>query len=504
MTQVYVSLVTCLAMALVAPFMASLVRGRAVPEVVFLVFGGAILGSHGLRLINPQLAPVEAISDLGMGFLFLKAGYEIDPRDLVGRMGRVASASWLVSLGLGFLVTMTVFAGLGFSDSSSWPALAIIMTTTGYGTLAPIMEERGLQQTSVGRVVTIYGSLGELLPIVAMSFLLSTRATGRTVAALLVFALVCFLVLAFSRAAKRAGTRFWRFLQESTDALSQPMMRVVSLLLVFLLLATAIFRFDGVLGAFAAGFILRALFPEGNPELEGKIGVISNGFFQPIFFVVSGAALDLSAATQNLPLLLAFIASLAVVRGVVVGVTLRIDPETRRLSWKESLVSATYCTMALPLVVAVSNIAVASEVMSATEASVLIIAAAVTVVVVPVVTALARVVDEFGPSEAFHGILHDEHGLREALHESVENFHRREAAYHERLHAAREKGQQLSSAVYLAMPEGALDLMMLDDSGYDDAGYDDSAGGDADVIPSGDSAIGGAGSGPAGDVGARG
>ena len=172
--EIYYSLVTILLVTVVSPFVASLIPGRAVPEVVFLVFGGAICGKFGLAGINPDLEPVKLLADLGMGFLFLKAGYEIDTRDLLGRTGAYAAGSWLVSLGLGFAVVALVFSRLGFGQSS-WVALAICMTTTAYGTLAPIMHDRRLQGTRVGKAVDVYGSLGEILPVLAMAFLLSSR-----------------------------------------------------------------------------------------------------------------------------------------------------------------------------------------------------------------------------------------------------------------------------------------------------------------------------------------
>ncbi len=45
MASIYFSLFCILVVATLAPFVASLVPGRAVPEVVFLVFGGALWAS---------------------------------------------------------------------------------------------------------------------------------------------------------------------------------------------------------------------------------------------------------------------------------------------------------------------------------------------------------------------------------------------------------------------------------------------------------------------------
>ncbi|WP_077597608.1 cation:proton antiporter [Olsenella urininfantis] len=288
MNSILFSLFVILSVTTLAPFLASLVHGRAVPEVVFLVFAGAILGSHGMGVINTSSAALVLVGDLGLGFLFLKAGYEIDPRDLVGHAGRVAGASWLASFAVGSAL-VPLFANLGVSEPASWIALSIAMTTTAYGTLAPILRDRGLTDTRVGRIITVHGAMGELLPVVAMSFLLSSRSLEGTLVSFAIFGLVCLLVLGFSKRVKRIGARFWSFLVNDVGHASQPLLRMVSAILVLLLLAASYFDFDIVLGAFAAGFILRALFPEGNEDMEEHIDVISNGFFQPAFFVISGA-----------------------------------------------------------------------------------------------------------------------------------------------------------------------------------------------------------------------
>jgi Kef-type K+ transport system membrane component KefB len=454
LASIYFSLFCILVVATLAPFVASLVPGRAVPEVVFLVFGGALLGKYGvLRGIDPDLEPIQLLGDLGMGFLFLKAGYEIDARDLLGRTGAIATGSWLVSLALGFAVVSLFSSRLGFGQSS-WVALAICMTTTAYGTLAPIISDRKLMGTRVGRAVSVYGSLGEILPVLAMAFLLSSRSVKRTGVLLVSFVLVCVAVYLITSRARNAGARFWRFLVENAGSSSQPLMRVVSLLLVFLLLATVVFQFDAALGAFASGFILRALFPEGSEALEGKIDVLSNGFFQPVFFVVSGASLDLAAATRDLPLLFGFILALIVVRGLVVAVSLRVDPGTRAMSWREVFSTSAYCTMALPLIVAITGIAQDNGVLSATAASVLVTSAALTVLVIPVVTSFVRVVDEVDPVEAAHELAHHEAPLEEVMREHMTTFHERQSRFHRERSAIHRQGRRFSSAEYFARMEG--------------------------------------------------
>lgn len=452
METILLSLVIMLLVATVAPFLASLVPGRAVPEVVFLVFAGAVLGPHMLGLISTDSPAIKLVSDLGMGFVFLMAGYEINLKDLMGKTGRWATASWLVSFALGYAVVGLFFSRLGFGQTS-WIALAILMTTTAYGTLAPIMHDRDLDGTPVGRIVTIYGSLGELLPIFAMSVLMSTRTIRGTVSSIIFFVAVVLLVLAFSKRFQQAGNSFWRFLEEKSETASFPQVRMVVAILVLLLLASELFGFDGVLGAFAAGFILRALFPQGNEKLERNLRVLSGGFFQPLFFVVSGAGIDLAAATANLPLLIGFILALVVVRGFVVAATLNLDKETRGLSWQEKFSASAYCTMALPLVVAITSVAVSQGVLESSAASVLVTSAALTVLLIPVVTSLVRVAEAADAAVAVHELadLSSDATIHDILHAHHLTFNEHQEQFRREIIQAHERGEYLSAADFLAL-----------------------------------------------------
>lgn len=393
----FASLAVIMLVAVLAPYVASLVPGRAVPEVVFLVFAGAVLGPHLLGVIDTATEPMKVISDLGLGFLFLMAGYEIDPHDLLSKTGMHATLCWCASLGLGLLVANTLLAGR-FSGMAGI-AFAILLTTTAYGTLAPIMHDRGLFDTRVGHVVTVYGSLGELLPVLAMSLLLSTRTRVQATGVVLLFVAACVGILLLPRVFPGPARRGAAFLRENAWSGSQPLLRAAVFLLILLEFLALYLGLDPVLGAFSAGFVLRALIP-ADSELESKLRGIGNGFLVPVFFVISGAGIDLSAVASDAGLLVAFIGLLVVVRGVVVAVSIHVNPDTRDLSWQETFASAAYCTMALPLVVAITGVAESMGVMDGATGSVLVAAGAITVLLIPVVTSFVRVTAEAHPVDA--------------------------------------------------------------------------------------------------------
>ena len=176
MTQELVSLTIIMAVAAVSPIVAQLIPGKFIPQTVLLLAAGAVLGPYGFGVIEVNDA-VKLLSELGMAFLFLLAGYEIDPKRLAGHQGKVGLLTWVVTLGLAWLVVtfLPFFAKQGINGV----ATVIALTTTALGTLMPILKERGLEGTPIGDAIISYGTWGELGPIIAMAILLSPAPAGR-------------------------------------------------------------------------------------------------------------------------------------------------------------------------------------------------------------------------------------------------------------------------------------------------------------------------------------
>lgn len=442
-------LAVIMALVLGCSFLASLIPGRPVPEVVFFVFAGAIVGPNCLGLVQP-LDGLALISRLGMGFLFLMAGYELDPRELAGRMGRHAAVCWAVSAALAFLITPRL--GLGLSPTGT-AAFAIALTTTAYGTLVPIMRDRGLGGTRVGRVVVAYGAMGEILPVLAMSLLLSPhRSTSMNLAVLAGFFVLCLVVAVRAERARDVGSRLSDFLhQNAENAGSQPTLRAAVLLLVALLALAEMLDLDAVLAAFAAGFILRHVVGrDGGHRVMQKVEIVGNGLFVPAFFVYSGLGIDFAAVGADPGLLLTFMALLLAVRAIPLGLSLSAFPETRDMPLGEKVSASLYCTMALPLIVALTEAATRAGAMDEQMASVLVTSGALSVLAIPVITSFFRVAIAAHPVEAAREVAERPEELRRIIHEHQEHAHEVAERFHEERRELRRRGVRLSSADFLA------------------------------------------------------
>ena len=383
----FISLAIISIVAAIVPLIANRIPNKLVPETVLLLIAGAVLGPYALNVVNTTDA-VSLLSELGMAFLFLLAGYEIDPRNLTGRQGRSSVITWLVSFAIATIIVM-VFTSAE-TGSIGATAAAIALTTTAIGTLMPILAERGLLGTRIGDLVLSYGTYGEIMPILAISLLLTTRAKWVTVIILLLFAAIAVVVGVQAKRFRHVGNQAYDFLVDRANSGSQTLVRATICLLICLVAISAIFDLDIILGAFAAGFVLRYVVPEGNHSLEHKLEGIGYGFLIPLFFVVSGASIDLSAIGAKPLMLVVFIVLLLVVRFVPIMVSLRLNRQTRNMHWSDRVTVAFYCTTALPLIVAVTNVAVSAEAMDPATASVMVAAGAISVFLMPLLASICQ------------------------------------------------------------------------------------------------------------------
>ena len=96
---------------------------------------------------------------------------------------------------------------------------------------------------------------------------------------------------------------------------AQIAVRLVLLLLISLGGLAIAFDLDVVLGAFAAGFVLRRALPDGDESLEHKLEGLAFGLLIPIFFITSGMTIDPAAIAANPLDLLIFVLAILVIRG---------------------------------------------------------------------------------------------------------------------------------------------------------------------------------------------
>lgn len=368
------TLLAVAAVAVAAPLVAGLLPRLRISQVVLLLAGGMVIGQHGLAIGSADT--VQSLADVGLGFVFLLAGYEIDQRMFGQDAGRRALVSWVVTVVVA-VAAVWVLAATGIVRAVVPVALAL--TTTALGTLLPVLREAGMLRGRLGRYLLAAGAVGELFPILAIAVFLGVSNRFVALGSLAAVAVLAVLLSVVPRLV-RDGGRLASVIAEGQHETTQTTLRVTVLLLVLLLAVTDEFHLDAVLGAFLAGMVVRRWAGAGAPDLERKLDVVGYGFFIPIFFVYSGMNLDLGAIAESPARPLLFFALMVAARGLPALLVYRgALPLRQRVQMM--LVSAT----ALPLLVALAQIGLRNGTMLAENAAALVGAGMLTVLVLPAV-----------------------------------------------------------------------------------------------------------------------
>jgi Kef-type K+ transport system membrane component KefB len=359
--------------AALTPIAAGLLSRLRVPQVVILILGGILVGPQGLEWADPE--GIELISNVGLGFLFLLAGYELELGLFRERAGRLALSAWLVTALVAVAVTGAL-AAAGFVRA--FVPIAIGLTTTALGTLLPILRDNRMLEGRFGAFIMAAGAVGEFLPIVAIAIFLSAQGAFLGLVSLVVIAVVALLFTFVPRVIRNKKIR--GILSEGENETSQTSLRWTIVLLFALLVIAADFGLDVVLGAFLAGVVLRRWAPGDVHSLEGKLDAVGYGFFIPVFFVASGMSLDLQSIIKSPARLVVFFVLFLVVRGLPALLFYRRDlPPRGRVQLM--LLTAT----ALPLLVALAEIGLESGTMLPENAAALVGAGVLSVIVFPAV-----------------------------------------------------------------------------------------------------------------------
>ena len=363
--------------AAVAGTLAAIISGRGliVPVVVLELIAGVVLGPHVIGLHVNEF--ISFFSDLGLGLLFFFVGYEIEFRRIAGRPLRLALLGWGVSLALAYSVGGALAAaGIVLSLLYTGSALA----TTALGTLIPILSDTGELRTRFGTHLLAAGAVGEFGPIVLITLILSTQSVLRNA-----LILVAFVALAVAVAVLAVRFKEWSLplLERTLEMSSQLAVRWIVVLVFALAFLAFKLGLDLLLGGFAAGIITREMLRNREmPTFDSKLSGVAFGVFVPFFFVVSGMNLDVSAlfaSVGSVAKMGVFFLLFLVVRGTPALVLYRRVLD-RRARAALALMSSTQ----LPLVIAITTLAVSSGHMRQSTAAALVGAAVLSTLVFPI------------------------------------------------------------------------------------------------------------------------
>src|SRR5262245_27556789 len=294
MTISFTSVAVIAVVAVVAPLAIGL-TGLKLPAVVVEILLGIVVGPQALGWASDD-EPVQVLSVIGLAFLLLLAGLEIDFDRLRGRLLRLTGLAYVVSFGIALVIGL----GLRAADLVRSPLLvAIVLSATGLGIILPILKDAGETSTAFGQVIVAGASIAEVGPIVLLSLFFSGESGGLGAKLALLVAFVAFVAaIGLTIVGLERSTRVSAVLVKLQDTTAEIRVRGAFLLLALFVVLASRFGLEAILGAFLAGATLKLVDRDRGMThafFHQKLQAVGFGAFIPFFFVSTGIRLDVAS-----------------------------------------------------------------------------------------------------------------------------------------------------------------------------------------------------------------
>jgi Kef-type K+ transport system membrane component KefB len=306
----FTNLVVVAAIAVAAPVLLGFFPAIRLPAVVLEIIAGIVVGPSGLGWVHID-DPIEILALMGLAFLLFLAGLEIDASRLRGRLLRLASIGFLLTIVLG-VATGAALDAAGFAESPLLVGIALMATSLGL--VVPVLKDAGHADTALGQLVIASSSVADFGAVVLLTLFFSGEDSGAG-AKLVLLGGFGLLAVATALGLSRLGRsmRLEGVLVRMQDTTAEIRVRIAVLILVAFVALAEQFGLETILGAFLAGAIINMVDRDAmstHPHFRIKLEAIGYGFLVPVFFVTTGLRFDLEAlldspsAIARVPLLL--------------------------------------------------------------------------------------------------------------------------------------------------------------------------------------------------------
>lgn len=387
-TNEFSSLLIVLGLAFFVPLLIS--KFKALPVVVGEMLAGLILAQLGL-LDPSESSTLTLFSNIGLAFLMFLAGLEIDiPSLLNGRKERKQNSKLSLPILMLIIYALTLLLAAGSSyllNQWGMPINVILLTlifgATSLGVVLPVLKNRNMLHTATGQAMFLGSTVDDLFTVILLTIYLLFNQHGlslQILSFLLIF--ILFLIIA------RIGVRFFKLprVVKLFDSLSQATVQIkvrgaIVILLIFVAMAESL-GVELILGAFLAGMLVGLFKSPQDDSLVNKLEAFGFGLFIPIFFIVTGANLNIQALIAN-PQNLIFLPVL-----LVLSIFVKLVPALilkSRIGWRSSIATGILLNTHLSIEVAIAVIGEQLGLITAATSAVIIVFAILTVILMPII-----------------------------------------------------------------------------------------------------------------------
>ncbi|MEI5840332.1 monovalent cation:proton antiporter family protein [Lacticaseibacillus rhamnosus] len=293
-----ISLLIVLTAALLTPLLMAHFHINSIPTAVAEILVGIILGKSLLGWVHTG-GEMQALSELGVTILIFLSGMEIDfslfkPQPKTEKGPQPANPVVLATVGFATVIIISLGFSylLKFIHFYNFPIFAtILFTTIALGVVIAALKEQELLHQPLGQTILLIAALGEVIPLISLTIYSALNGSSDNNLWLLLLLLLAALVLL---ARFKRIYSFFAAIDKSTTQLD---IRLAFFLVFTLVTIASRVGAESILGAFLAGMVMKLLGP--RQETQDKLTSLGYGFFIPIFFIVTGANLDLKALVAD-------------------------------------------------------------------------------------------------------------------------------------------------------------------------------------------------------------
>lgn len=280
---------------------AVLLRRIGIPTIMGELIVGILIGPAVLGLIEPSEI-IDVLAQLGIFFLMLHTGVKTNPREFITALRKSFGIATIGAL-IPFLTAMSVALLFGYSMHSAL-FVGITLTATAVVVTLKILQDLGLQNTKIARVIVASCILDDLLSLITFSIILSViKSEEVSLFSLLMVGLKSTL---FFGVTIIAGYYLYPlFKKPFRDPKGKGFTFLLILGIGFGLFAELI-GLHMILGAYLAGLFFReeVASKELIQKVEDRLYGIAYSFLGPIFFISLGFHITFDGFTNNGILLL--------------------------------------------------------------------------------------------------------------------------------------------------------------------------------------------------------
>ena len=360
--------------AWLVPLVLSRLEISKVPSVIVEIVTGVLVGPFVLGWVE-ETAITSFLAQTGFLFLIFLSGMEIDVNKILTSFPRgsiklfdLMSNSLLVALFIyfGSLLLSLPFAWLMHQFMEVDVVFYMfLLPTVALSITVPILKAEGELKRKFGQILLMEGAIATVMSIILISIYSGVLKKGFQVELLLFAVIFVVFMVVYWLGKKLIKVRsFQQLLYRLEHAASQIRVRGAVALLLFFVVIAHLIGTELAMGAFFAGTLLSLFVVKDRSALLFKLDGMSYGFFIPIFFIMVGVNLDLSALTQfgeSIPFILTLMVGFFVTQLIPALIMIRV------FGLKKALAGGVLLTARMGLTIAAAQIGLSLGVISSAD-----------------------------------------------------------------------------------------------------------------------------------------